>query len=46
MTKVNSKSDKRLIVEGSVNGKSANFLVDTGASIALISENAIKSMNY
>lgn len=33
-----SKSDKRLIIEGLVNGKSANFLIDTGASIALISE--------
>ena len=35
---IKSKSDKRLIIEGLVNGKSANFLIDTGASIALISE--------
>lgn len=29
-------SDKRLIVEGIVNGKAANFLVDTGASVGMI----------
>ena len=38
MTRIKSKSNKRLIIEGLVNGKSANFLIDTGASIALISE--------
>ena len=38
MIRIKSKSDKRLIIEGLVNGKSANFLIDTGASIALISE--------
>ena len=38
MTRIKSKSEKRLIIEGLVNGKSANFLIDTGASIALISE--------
>lgn len=42
MYKIKSKSDKRLIIEGLVNNKPANFLIDTGASIALISENAIK----
>ena len=38
MNRIKSKSDKRLIIEGLVNGKSANFLIDTGASIALISK--------
>ena len=34
-----SKSDKRLIIECKVNNKPANFLIDTGASIALIDNN-------
>lgn len=34
--KLKSKSDKRLIVEGKVNGKIAYFLIDTGASVGLI----------
>lgn len=42
MDKIRSKSDKRLIIEGLINGKSGNFLIDTGASIALISEDAKK----
>lgn len=42
MITINSKSDKRLIVEGLVNGKTANFLIDTGASIALIDRNQRK----
>ena len=45
MLKIKSKSDKRLIIEGIVNGKSANFLIDTGASIALISESHRKKYN-
>ena len=36
MKRIKSISDKRLIVEGLVNGKAANFLVDTGASLALL----------
>ena len=36
MRQIFSKSDKRLIVEGLVNGKAAHFLVDTGASVALM----------
>lgn len=36
MKRIKSISDKRLIVEGIVNGKAANFLVDTGASLALM----------
>lgn len=33
---IQSQSDKRLIVEGSVNGKTAYFLIDTGASVGLM----------
>lgn len=36
MKRIKSISDKRLIVEGKVNGKAANFLIDTGASVALM----------
>lgn len=36
MEKINSKSEKRLIVEGLVNDKAANFLIDTGASVGMI----------
>lgn len=36
MKKINSVSDKRLIIEGRVNDKTAYFLIDTGASLALI----------
>lgn len=37
-----SKSDKRLIIEGLVNGKVADFLLDTGASVALINKDKIR----
>lgn len=36
MERIKSISDKRLIVEGLVNGKDAYFLIDTGASLALM----------
>lgn len=36
MEKIQSKSEKRLIVEGLVNGKSACFLIDTGASVGMM----------
>lgn len=36
MKRIKSISDKRLIVEAEVNGKKANFLLDTGASVGLI----------
>lgn len=36
MKRIKSKSDKRLIVEGTVNDKTACFLVDTGASVGLM----------
>lgn len=35
-------SNIRPIIEGEINGKSAYFLLDTGASIALIDENQIE----
>ena len=35
-SRIKSKSEKRLIIEGKVNGKTAYFLVDTGASLALM----------
>ena len=36
MERVKSKSSKRLIIEGQVNGKDACFLIDTGASVAIM----------
>lgn len=37
-----SKSDKRLIVTCTLNGKPADFLLDTGATVGLINERAAK----
>lgn len=42
---MNSLSEKRLIIECSISGKKAPFLVDTGASVGLIDENAKKKFN-
>ena len=42
MIQINSKSTKRLIIEGIVNGKAANFLIDTGASVGLIDDTQVK----
>jgi predicted aspartyl protease len=42
MIQINSKSTKRLIVEGTVNGKTANFLIDTGATVALVDDTKVK----
>ena len=36
MKRIKSMSEKRLIVEGKVNGKDAYFLIDTGASVGMI----------
>ena len=36
MKQIHSQSDKRLIVEGLVNGRAAHFLIDTGASVGLM----------
>ena len=38
MQQIKSISDKRLIVPMTVNGRELNFLVDTGASVGLISK--------
>ena len=45
MKKIISKSDKRLIIEDSVSGKPANFLVDTGASVGLMDYDLRKEYN-
>ena len=42
MIQINSKSTKRLIIEGIVNDKAANFLIDTGASVGLIDDTQVK----
>lgn len=36
MKRIKSESEKRLIVQGTVNGKIAYFLIDTGASTGLV----------
>lgn len=41
MDRIKSKSEKRLIIEGRVNGKTAHFLIDTGASVGLMDDNQI-----
>ena len=43
--KVKSLSKKRLILTCKINGKDANFLLDTGASAALIDNNRINEYN-
>ena len=40
-----SLSEKRLIVNGKVNGKDWPFLLDTGASIALIDKDMVKKQS-
>lgn len=42
MEKIKSLSDKRLIVECTVNGRQGNFLVDTGASVGLIAKDRVR----
>ena len=42
MGRIKSKSEKRLIVEGQVNGKLAYFLLDSGASVGLIDKSKKK----
>ena len=37
-----SESDKRIIVSGTINGKKAYMLVDTGASCGLLDKSAVK----
>ena len=43
MIRIASKSEKRLIIEGKVNGKSACFLIDTGASVGIMDYNQRKN---
>lgn len=45
MQTIKSKSSKRLIVDCKVSGKTASFLIDTGASIALIDKNQAKKFD-
>ena len=45
MKRIKSISDKRLIVEGQVNGKAAHFLVDTGASVGLMDNDKRKEFD-
>lgn len=42
MVQIKSKSEKRIIIEAVINGKAANFLIDTGASVALIDDTQVK----
>lgn len=42
MKRIKSLSDKRLIIEGLVHGKPARFLLDSGASVALIDKDKKK----
>ena len=42
MRRIKSLSDKRLIIEGLVNDKPARFLLDSGASVALIDKDKKK----
>lgn len=40
--RIKSLSEKRLIVEGKVNNKTAQFLIDTGACVGLIDKDKVK----
>lgn len=42
MERIKSESEKRLIVQGSVNGKTACFLIDSGASVGMMDYNQRK----
>lgn len=42
MEQIKSLSEKRLIVECTMNGKKGNFLIDTGATVAAIDRSNIK----
>lgn len=45
MERIRSKSDNRLIIEAEMNEKNGYFLVDTGASVGLISKRIEKEYN-
>lgn len=42
MNRIKSIAKKRLIIEAKVNDKAANFLIDTGASVAIMDSNQRK----
>lgn len=42
MKRIKSLSEKRIIVEGLVNNKTAQFLIDTGACVGLIDKDKVK----
>jgi predicted aspartyl protease len=43
MKTLKSLSSKRILIEGTVNGKKAIFLIDTGATVSLIDKNKTKT---
>lgn len=43
MKTLKSLSVKRFLIEGTVNGKKAIFLIDTGATVSLIDKNKVKT---
>lgn len=45
MKRIKSISDKRVIVEGTINNKKAYFLLDTGASVGLLNSKSKKEYN-
>lgn len=46
MKRIQSLSKKRLIIEAKVNGKNANFLIDTGASVGIMDSKQQKHYNF
>lgn len=42
MKRIKSISEKRLVVQGKVNGKEACFLIDTGACVGLMDDDQIR----
>lgn len=42
MERINSLSDKRIIITAKMNGRDAKFLIDTGATVGVISRNIQK----
>lgn len=42
MERINSLSDKRIIITAMLNGKDAKFLIDTGATVGVVSRNIQK----
>ena len=42
MARIKSLTEKRIIITGKINGRDANFLVDTGATVGVIASNVRK----